>query len=55
VRHDGMNLLKRLEQVGEIAQADRNRWSARIRERTDERVAAIDAMLAQEEREILAF
>lgn len=53
VRRDGMDVLKRMEKVGEISQDEHRAWAEEIQKLTDEHVKRVDEALAQKEKEIL--
>lgn len=53
VRRDGMDLLKRLEKDGEIAQDAHKRFSDEIQRLTDAHVKRVDETLASKEQEIM--
>ena len=53
VRRDGMDLLKRLEKEGEIAQDAHKRWADEIQRLTDQHIRKVDETLAAKEQEIM--
>jgi len=53
VRRDGMEQLKKAEKDGQISQDDSRVQSERVQKMTDDTIAAIDAMLAEKEAEIM--
>ncbi len=53
VRRDAMDLLKKLEKDGDIAQDDGRVQSEKVQKMTDETIAAIDASLHHKEVEIM--
>jgi ribosome recycling factor len=53
VRRDGMEHLKKAEKDGDIGQDDHRVQSERVQKLTDETIAAIDAVLAAKEQEIM--
>src|SRR5690606_31698180 len=53
VRRDGMEHLKKAEKEGEISQDEMHAQSDRVQKMTDERIDAIDKLLADKEAEIM--
>ncbi|MCT8989466.1 ribosome recycling factor [Chelativorans sp. SCAU2101] len=53
VRRDGMEHLKKAEKEGEISQDEMHAQSERVQKMTDERIIAIDKLLAEKEAEIM--
>jgi ribosome recycling factor len=52
VRRDGMDTLKKMEKDGEISQDESKHQADQIQELTDEKIKAIDELLASKEEEI---
>ena len=53
IRRDGMDLLKKLEKDGDIAQDESRKFSDQVQSATDEAVSEIDATVAAKEQEIM--
>jgi ribosome recycling factor len=53
IRRDGMDLLKKLEKDGELAQDDSRKLSDQVQAATDESVKEIDRVVAVKEQEIM--
>jgi ribosome recycling factor len=53
VRRDGMDALKKAEKDGDISQDDSRAQSERVQKLTDEKIAEIDRLLADKEKEIM--
>lgn len=53
VRRDGMEHLKKAEKDGDISQDEMHAQSDRVQKMTDERISAIDKLLAEKEAEIM--
>ena len=53
VRRDGMELLKKLEKDGEIAEDDGRKQSDLVQKATDSAVSEIDTIVSVKEREIM--
>jgi len=52
VRRDGLDLLKRLEKDGDLAEDDQRRNADLVQKATDQSIAEIDQLLATKEKEI---
>jgi ribosome recycling factor len=53
IRRDGMDLLKKLEKDGDIAQDESRTQADRVQKATDDAVTEIDTLVAVKEREIM--
>jgi ribosome recycling factor len=53
IRRDGMDLLKKLEKDGDIAQDESRKFSDQVQSATDEAVGEIDNVVALKEQEIM--
>lgn len=53
IRRDGMDILKKLEKDGDLAQDESRKQADAVQAATDEAVKEIDAILAQKEQEIM--
>ena len=53
IRRDGMDLLKKLEKDGDIAQDEGRKFSDQVQSATDEAVGEIDSVVAAKEQEIM--
>ncbi|MFO1184026.1 MAG: ribosome recycling factor [Bauldia sp.] len=52
VRRDGMDLIKKAEKDGSVAEDEQKRLNDRVQKMTDDTIAEIDALLASKESEI---
>ncbi len=53
IRRDGMDLLKKLEKDGDIAQDESRKFSDQVQSATDDAVKEIDSVVASKEQEIM--
>ena len=52
VRHEGMELLKKLEKDGKLSQDEKNKNTTKVQELTDKLIKEIDQVVSQKEAEI---